>query len=107
MHRRDTLTALLFQFERMGLIIVILPYIITARRDRLIFDESPALSARRTDTYYAISYGPRIFEHLRVRKNDRFFRSAGFGEGTPQQVLTAAKIRLSRILGHGSILALI
>ena len=54
MHRRDTLTALLFQFERMGLIIVILPYIITARRDRLIFDESPALSARRTDTCYAI-----------------------------------------------------
>jgi len=41
-----------------------------------------------------------------VRKNDRFFRSAGFGEGTPQQVLTAAKIRLPRILGHGSILAL-
>ena len=28
------------------------------------------------------------------------------GEGTPQQVLTAAKIRLSRILGYGSILAL-
>ena len=41
-----------------------------------------------------------------MRKNDRFFRSAGFGEGTPQQVLTAAKIRLPRILGHRSILAL-
>ena len=48
-----------------------------------------------------VSYVPRIFDHLRVRKNDRLFRSAGFGEGTPQQVLTGTEEAKAEIWATG------
>ena len=50
---------------------------------------------------------PAFFEHLRVRKNDRFFRSAGFGEGTPQQVLTGTEEAKAEIWATGRYLLLV